>query len=509
MIDELSRDYVRTAHSKGVGNRAVLWRHTFRNAFGPVLSQIGLDLGFFLGGVVVVERIFSWPGIGKLRGRLDRHRRRPAHPRDRAVRDAVRRARQPGRGHHPGHHRPADPGVTYSIVALDRATGDLGVAVQSKFLAVGRRRAVGAGGGRGGGDAGVRERRVRAGRSGARWPAARPPTRRCGAWSSPDSSRDQRQVGIVDARGGAASHTGPQCFAWAGGRTGDGFAAQGNILAGAGVVDGLADTFLAGGSRSPSCSSRAWRRPTRQVATGAVASRPRFWSCATAAATAAATTAGSTCGSTITTTRSASWRVWSISSGSISSGPTSADLAPIDEATAGEIRRHPRARSGRDRAAGSGPSTRRCPGCPRRAGVAAVRRRAAAAAVELGRDAGSARSTTGWRSRTSRSGRRRPAGSTGACSRSSARDDGTPQPRRRACLDERPHPGRSRAVARRSPSTPRSRRWPGSPTSWPRATGRSSSSSRPTAIGTTSATTPRSRHTPARRSPSIPSTASG
>ena len=66
MIDELSRDYVRTAHSKGVGNRTVLWRHTFRNAFGPVLSQIGLDLGFFLGGVVVVERIFSWPGIGKL-----------------------------------------------------------------------------------------------------------------------------------------------------------------------------------------------------------------------------------------------------------------------------------------------------------------------------------------------------------------------------------------------------------------------------------------------------------
>jgi len=66
MIDELSRDYVRTARSKGVGNRVVLWRHTFRNAFGPVLSQIGLDLGFFLGGVVVVERIFSWPGIGKL-----------------------------------------------------------------------------------------------------------------------------------------------------------------------------------------------------------------------------------------------------------------------------------------------------------------------------------------------------------------------------------------------------------------------------------------------------------
>jgi peptide/nickel transport system permease protein len=66
MIDELSRDYVQTARAKGLGERVVLWRHTFRNAFGPVLSQVGLDFGFFLGGVVVVERIFSWPGIGKL-----------------------------------------------------------------------------------------------------------------------------------------------------------------------------------------------------------------------------------------------------------------------------------------------------------------------------------------------------------------------------------------------------------------------------------------------------------
>jgi peptide/nickel transport system permease protein len=66
MIDQLSRDYVQTAQSKGLRRRAILWRHAFRNAFVPVLSQIGLDLGFFLGGVVVVERIFSWPGIGKL-----------------------------------------------------------------------------------------------------------------------------------------------------------------------------------------------------------------------------------------------------------------------------------------------------------------------------------------------------------------------------------------------------------------------------------------------------------
>jgi len=66
MLDELHRDYVRTARSKGLGERAILWRHAVRNALGPVLSQIGLDLGFFLGGVVIVERVFSWPGIGKL-----------------------------------------------------------------------------------------------------------------------------------------------------------------------------------------------------------------------------------------------------------------------------------------------------------------------------------------------------------------------------------------------------------------------------------------------------------
>ena len=66
MLDELHRDYVRTARSKGVGERGVQWRHAFRNALGPIFTQVGLDLGFFLGGVVVVESVFSWPGIGKL-----------------------------------------------------------------------------------------------------------------------------------------------------------------------------------------------------------------------------------------------------------------------------------------------------------------------------------------------------------------------------------------------------------------------------------------------------------
>jgi uncharacterized Ntn-hydrolase superfamily protein len=66
-----------------------------------------------------------------------------------------------------------------------------------------------------------------------------------------DPLRSQRQVGMVDVHGGAASHTGAQCFAWAGGLTGPGFAAQGNILARASVVDALADTLLAGGRPFP------------------------------------------------------------------------------------------------------------------------------------------------------------------------------------------------------------------------------------------------------------------
>jgi peptide/nickel transport system permease protein len=66
MLEELQKDYVRTARAKGLAERRVNWRHAFRNAVGPILTQVGLDLGFFLGGIIVVEQIFSWPGIGKL-----------------------------------------------------------------------------------------------------------------------------------------------------------------------------------------------------------------------------------------------------------------------------------------------------------------------------------------------------------------------------------------------------------------------------------------------------------
>ena len=66
MLEELHQDYVRTARAKGLGDRRVTWRHAFRNTLPPLLTQLGLDLGFFLGGVVIIEQVFSWPGVGRL-----------------------------------------------------------------------------------------------------------------------------------------------------------------------------------------------------------------------------------------------------------------------------------------------------------------------------------------------------------------------------------------------------------------------------------------------------------
>src|SRR5205085_7697036 len=60
-----------------------------------------------------------------------------------------------------------------------------------------------------------------------------------------DDGREQRQLGIVDARGRAATYTGSECLDWAGGRAGDGYAAQGNILVSAETVDAMVDAFAA------------------------------------------------------------------------------------------------------------------------------------------------------------------------------------------------------------------------------------------------------------------------
>jgi uncharacterized Ntn-hydrolase superfamily protein len=140
--------------------------------------------------------------------------------------------------------------LTFSIVAFDPATGDLGVAVESKFLAVGAvvpwaRAGVGA-------IATQAFANVAYGADGlALLAGGLAAEEALAGLIADDVLREERQVGIVDARGGSATHTGAHCFAWAGGRTGPGFAAQGNILAGAGVVDGLADTFLTGGRPFP------------------------------------------------------------------------------------------------------------------------------------------------------------------------------------------------------------------------------------------------------------------
>ena len=64
-----------------------------------------------------------------------------------------------------------------------------------------------------------------------------------------DGDREQRQLGVVDAAGRGATYTGSECHAWAGGRAGDGYAAQGNILVSAATVDALVDTFLASAGR--------------------------------------------------------------------------------------------------------------------------------------------------------------------------------------------------------------------------------------------------------------------
>jgi ABC-type dipeptide/oligopeptide/nickel transport system permease component len=66
VMEELASDYVRTARAKGLSERAVLWRHAFRNALIPTLTIIGLQFGTLLAGAIVTETIFSWPGIGRL-----------------------------------------------------------------------------------------------------------------------------------------------------------------------------------------------------------------------------------------------------------------------------------------------------------------------------------------------------------------------------------------------------------------------------------------------------------
>ena len=66
MIDVLRQDYIRTGRAKGASEARVVLVHALRNAILPIIAMIGLDIGIFMSGVVVVESVFGWPGIGQL-----------------------------------------------------------------------------------------------------------------------------------------------------------------------------------------------------------------------------------------------------------------------------------------------------------------------------------------------------------------------------------------------------------------------------------------------------------
>ncbi|ESW61112.1 MAG: glutathione ABC transporter permease [Rhodobacter sp. CACIA14H1] len=66
MVEVLRADYIRTARAKGLGRARVVFRHALPNAILPIIAMIGIDIGIFMGGIVVVESVFGWPGIGQL-----------------------------------------------------------------------------------------------------------------------------------------------------------------------------------------------------------------------------------------------------------------------------------------------------------------------------------------------------------------------------------------------------------------------------------------------------------
>jgi peptide/nickel transport system permease protein len=66
LIEVLSTDYVKTARAKGLGERMVVLKHAFRNACIPVITVLGLQFGQLLGGAIVTETVFAWPGVATL-----------------------------------------------------------------------------------------------------------------------------------------------------------------------------------------------------------------------------------------------------------------------------------------------------------------------------------------------------------------------------------------------------------------------------------------------------------
>jgi ABC-type dipeptide/oligopeptide/nickel transport system permease component len=66
MLEVLNQDYIRTARSKGLKERIVISKHAFKNALIPLVTVAGMQFGFLLGGTVIIETVFAWPGVGRL-----------------------------------------------------------------------------------------------------------------------------------------------------------------------------------------------------------------------------------------------------------------------------------------------------------------------------------------------------------------------------------------------------------------------------------------------------------
>jgi peptide/nickel transport system permease protein len=66
LLEVLGLDYIRTARAKGLSERVTLYKHALRNAILPFITIVGLDIPFLLGGALVTESIFAWPGMGRL-----------------------------------------------------------------------------------------------------------------------------------------------------------------------------------------------------------------------------------------------------------------------------------------------------------------------------------------------------------------------------------------------------------------------------------------------------------
>jgi ABC-type dipeptide/oligopeptide/nickel transport system permease component len=66
MLEVLNLDYIRTARSKGLREVVVIGKHAFKNALIPIVTVAGMQFGFLLGGTVIIETVFAWPGVGRL-----------------------------------------------------------------------------------------------------------------------------------------------------------------------------------------------------------------------------------------------------------------------------------------------------------------------------------------------------------------------------------------------------------------------------------------------------------